>query len=262
MSLTINSSWWTVISHPLSADGAKYGIQTLSPKLFGSKPDFVVSGPNNGCEHAIFCWILYTYVIISSQWTLLLQSSSPELCKYLSSHPYLLELTCHLVVPRAKEQRKVSPQLPSRARTRARSPTPLSIRTPPPPEPSPLVSTPTSRPTSCLSSPPLPLTPNSPRVSYWTSTTPPAKPDAKPPVTSSGYWLECSLPFSLSMLLPVIMAEGCLWMILWWRRLDVSRVSLRLIWTPSWMHRVLTSKRYSIAWADSASLAFLNSNDW
>ncbi|KAK7676966.1 hypothetical protein QCA50_020084 [Cerrena zonata] len=35
------------------ADGAKYGIQTLSPKLFGSKPDFVVSGPNNGLNTAL-----------------------------------------------------------------------------------------------------------------------------------------------------------------------------------------------------------------
>ncbi|EPQ55705.1 sure-like protein, partial [Gloeophyllum trabeum ATCC 11539] len=30
------------------ADSAKYGIQTLGPKFFGGKPDFVVSGPNVG----------------------------------------------------------------------------------------------------------------------------------------------------------------------------------------------------------------------
>ncbi|KAL0952767.1 hypothetical protein HGRIS_006995 [Hohenbuehelia grisea] len=30
------------------ADSAKFGIQTLSPKIFGSPPDFVVSGPNIG----------------------------------------------------------------------------------------------------------------------------------------------------------------------------------------------------------------------
>jgi len=29
-------------------DAARYGIQTLSPKFFGAKPDFVVSGPNIG----------------------------------------------------------------------------------------------------------------------------------------------------------------------------------------------------------------------
>jgi len=29
-------------------DSVKYGIQTLAPKLFGSKPDFVISGPNVG----------------------------------------------------------------------------------------------------------------------------------------------------------------------------------------------------------------------
>lgn len=33
---------------PGSVDAVEYGIQTLSPKFFGAKPDFVISGPNIG----------------------------------------------------------------------------------------------------------------------------------------------------------------------------------------------------------------------
>lgn len=31
-------------------DAVEYGIDTLAPKLLGSSPDFVVSGPNVGSE--------------------------------------------------------------------------------------------------------------------------------------------------------------------------------------------------------------------
>ena len=38
--------WLTILC---SVDAARFGIQTLAPKLFnGAKPDFVVSGPNVG----------------------------------------------------------------------------------------------------------------------------------------------------------------------------------------------------------------------
>lgn len=33
-----------------SVDAVRFGIQTLSPQFFGSKPDFVISGSNIGSE--------------------------------------------------------------------------------------------------------------------------------------------------------------------------------------------------------------------
>lgn len=33
-----------------SVDAVKYGVQSLAPKFFGGKPDFVVSGSNIGSK--------------------------------------------------------------------------------------------------------------------------------------------------------------------------------------------------------------------
>lgn len=38
---------------PGSVDAVRFGIQTLAPKLLGSKPDFVVSGSNVGSKTRI-----------------------------------------------------------------------------------------------------------------------------------------------------------------------------------------------------------------
>jgi 5'/3'-nucleotidase SurE len=47
-------------------DSVKYGIQTLSPKLFGGAPDFIVSGPNIGTNLGLDAFFSGTmYVILS-----------------------------------------------------------------------------------------------------------------------------------------------------------------------------------------------------
>lgn len=38
---------------PGSVDAVRFGIQTLAPKLLGSKPDFVISGSNVGSETTV-----------------------------------------------------------------------------------------------------------------------------------------------------------------------------------------------------------------
>lgn len=73
-----------VNSFPVTA--VKYGLKTVAPKYF-SKPDFVLAGPNVGCE--------YSYISndstallrcrATSQPTLVLSAFSPALCMYLWS---------------------------------------------------------------------------------------------------------------------------------------------------------------------------------
>ena len=42
-----------VDSTVFSVDAVRFGIQTLAPKFFGRKPDFVVSGPNVGSKYRV-----------------------------------------------------------------------------------------------------------------------------------------------------------------------------------------------------------------
>lgn len=39
----------------VSVDAVRFGIQTLAPKLLGSKPDFVISGSNIGSVYYFLC---------------------------------------------------------------------------------------------------------------------------------------------------------------------------------------------------------------
>ena len=53
MSIILLGSYVAILMYESRVDAARYGITTLAPKFFGSKPDLVVSGPNVGCKSMV-----------------------------------------------------------------------------------------------------------------------------------------------------------------------------------------------------------------